>query len=404
MASVALSAKLSGSIVKIKENGVLQDFYVVRQGYPTDGNGRTALARRYIYDSRQWHTSNVNAYAGSAIDTWLTTTYLAMLPSDIQSQIAYVNIPYTPGNGNTTVTTLSRRVFIASLTEMGFGSAGVANVEGSNLHGISGIRPPLNSSGTAVTSWTRSPYITSIQSAFYVTATGIFGSTTPTSSHGVIPIFTLPSTIRVGDDGVVFINNKPVISYTGGTALGVKTEGFAVDYSVSDSNGDAVTVTEKLNDITKRTHTPTLGAAQQVQAVLPANFQTVLNGDHTINISATDGMDAATPKNITFTKAVYSCSITLSNPLPADDMPTAMRLGITGSIPDEATWTAEVCNNGNDASPTWENIKPAMQGGFNYLFTNTTKTAAEWGVNFRVGVTRLGDTGGYIYAVEGGFQ
>ena len=402
MASVALSAKLSGSIVKIKENGVLQDFYVGRHGYPAAGNGRTILVRRYIYDLRQWHTDLVNAYAGSAIDNWLTTTYLALLPSDIQGQIAYVNIPYTPGNGNFTVSSLSRRVFLLSLKEGGRGITG-ANDEGEFI-GINSFFNVTDSAGVAQAQWLRTPSNSNNAYVFRGDANGITSATSPTGNYGSRPAFTLPSTIRVGDDGVVFINNKPVINYTGSAALGIKTEGFAVDYSVSDSNGDAVTVTEKLNDITKRTHTPTLGAAQQVQAVLPANFQTILNGDHTINISATDGMDAATPKNITFTKAVYSCSITLSNPLPADDMPTAMRLGITGSIPDEATWTAEVCNNGNDASPTWENIKPAMQGGFNYLFTNTTKTAAEWGVNFRVGVTRLGDTGGYIYAVEGGFQ
>lgn len=166
-----------------------------------------------------------------------------------------------------------------------------------------------------------------------------------------------------------------------------------------------MTVTEKLDNVVQRTFAPALGETQQFQAVLPANFQTILNGNHTITIEATDGKAAAAPVNVTFSKAVHSASITLSTPLAADDMPTAIRLSITGDIPDDAVWTAEVCNNAYDASPTWENIKPAIQSGYNFVFSNKTKTAENWGVNFRIEVTRgPSNTGGYIYAIEGGFQ
>ena len=121
-----------GTIVKLKENGVPQEFYVAKHGYPTDGNGRTLLVRRYIYDTRQWHTSNVNAYASCALDSWFNNTYYNLLDADIKAQIAAVAIPYTPGNGNNSVTTLSRKVFALSVTELGR-TASYANVEGSAL-------------------------------------------------------------------------------------------------------------------------------------------------------------------------------------------------------------------------------------------------------------------------------
>ena len=393
-----------GTIVKLKENGVPQEFYVAKHGYPTNGNGRTLLVRRYIYDTRQWHTSNVNAYASCALDSWFNNTYYNLLDADIRAQIAAVAIPYTPGNGNNSVTTLSRKVFALSVTELGR-TASWANVEGSALSIASTLQIAYNSSGSAVVQWTRSP---GTGSTYLACCLGTYGNVYYdgcTYTYGARPAFTLPSSLSVSDDGSVTVNTAPVINYSGGSALGDKTEGFTLNYSVSDADGDAVTVTEKLDNVVQRTFAPALGETQQFQAVLPANFQTILNGDHTITIEATDGKAAAAPVNVTFSKAVHSASITLSTPLAADDMPTAIRLSITGDIPDDAVWTAEVCNNAHDASPTWENIKPAIQSGYNFVFSNKTKTAENWGVNFRIEVTRgPSNTGGYIYAIEGGFQ
>ena len=393
-----------GTIVKLKENGVPQEFYVAKHGYPTDGNGRTLLVRRYIYDTRQWHTSDVNAYASCALDSWFNNTYYNLLDADIKAQIAAVAIPYTPGNGNNSVSTLSRKVFALSVTELGR-TASYANVEGSALPIASTLQIAYNSSGGAVVQWTRSPDASYTIIACCLGTIGRVGGNVCTVTLGARPAFTLPSSLSVSDDGSVTVNTAPVINYSGGSALGDKTEGFTLSYSVSDADGDAVTVTEKLDNVVQRTFAPALGETQQFQAVLPANFQTILNGNHTITIEATDGKAAAAPVNVTFSKAVHSASITLSTPLAADDMPTAIRLSITGDIPDDAVWTAEVCNNAYDASPTWENIKPAIQSGYNFVFSNKTKTAENWGVNFRIEVTRgPSNTGGYIYAIEGGFQ
>lgn len=400
-----LSEKALGSIVKLKENGVAQEFYVAKHGYPTSGNGRTLLVRQYIYDTRQWHTSNVNAYASCALDSWFNNTYYNLLDADIKAQIAAVAIPYTPGNGNNSVTTLSRKVFALSVTELGR-TTSYANVEGSALPIASTLQIARNSSGNAVVQWTRSPYTNNTYYAYCLSTDGnVYDYYYCTNTIGARPAFTLPSSLSVSDDGSVTANTAPVINYSGGSALGDKTEGFTLNYSVSDADGDAVTVTEKLDNVVQRTFAPALGETQQFQAVLPANFQTILNGNHTITIEATDGKAAAAPVNVTFSKEVHSASITLSTPLAADDMPTAIRLSITGDIPDDAVWTAEVCNNAYDTSPTWENIKPAIQSGYNFVFSNKTKTAENWGINFRIEVTRgPSNTGGYIYAIEGGFQ
>ena len=70
MATTTLGNKAIMSTVKLKENGVLVEFYVAKHNYESglNGSGRTLLVRKDCYDQRQWHGSNVNAYATSAID------------------------------------------------------------------------------------------------------------------------------------------------------------------------------------------------------------------------------------------------------------------------------------------------------------------------------------------------
>lgn len=402
MAVTQLGSKALMSIVNIRENDVAQEFYVVRHNTYTEG--RTLLVRRYIYDTRAWHSSNVNAYATCTLDAWFNGDYLNSIEADVRAQIAEVQIPYTPGNGNITLSSLSRKVFALSATELGQ-SHTYLNAEGSALANADTLKIAYNSAGTAQTQWTRSPLTYNTASAWYLSTSGSLNHSYCTSTFGARPAFTLPSSLGIDDDGYVIVNAPPVINYSGSADLGDKTEGFNVTYSVTDADGNAVTVTEKMDGAAKRTYSPALDTYQQFQAVLPANWQTILNGPHTLDIEATDGSSPATPVQITFTKKVHACSVTLSAPLAASAMPVAIRLAILGSIPEDAIWTAEVCNNAYDAAPAWESIKSSIQTGRNYVFQNKANTAGLWGINFRISVQRgSADNGGYISGVEGGFK
>ena len=72
--------------------------------------------------------------------------------------------------------------------------------------------------------------------------------------RGVRPAFILPSTLVVSDDGTVSVNTAPTVS-TDGAALGRKNAAFAWKYTVMDTDGDTLTVTEKLDGKTTRTRT-----------------------------------------------------------------------------------------------------------------------------------------------------
>lgn len=406
MATTTLGNKSVGSIVKLKENGVLVDFYVAKHDYENglNGSGRTLVVRKDCYDTRQWHTSNVNAYATSAIDTWLNNTYKNLLDADIRGVIGTTKIKYTPGNGNTTVGTLERAIFLLSVTELGK-TASYANTEGTALSIASSLQIAyLN--GSAVVQWTRSPGASSTGGACYLSTSGGVGNGGCGNALGSRPAFTLPSTLSVSDDGSVSVNTAPTISgsYATGTNLGTKTAGFNLTYTVADADGDTVTVKEYLDNVLQRTYTATLGATNTFQCVTAANFQTVLNGAHTLKVVANDGKADSAAYTITFTKKVTKATITLASALPADDIIQVMVMTLTSSIPADANLKVLVTNNANDSSPVWEDATADIKSGVNHVFTN--KTAANgFAFNFKLSVERgASDTGGYISNIGGAFE
>ena len=406
MATTTLGNKSVGSIVKLKENGVLVDFYVAKHDYENglNGSGRTLVVRKDCYDTRQWHTSNVNAYATSAIDTWLNSTYKNLLDADIRGVIGTTKIKYTPGNGNTTVGTLERAIFLLSVTELGR-SASYANTEGTALSIASSLQIAyLN--GSAVVQWTRSPYTNGTGNAYCLYTSGDVNYLSCSNTYGSRPAFTLPSTLSVSDDGSVSVNTAPTISgsYATGTNLGTKTAGFNLTYTVADADGDTVTVKEYLDNVLQRTYTATLGATNTFQCVTAANFQTVLNGAHTLKVVANDGKADSAAYTITFTKKVTKATITLASALPADDIIQVMVMTLTSSIPADANLKVLVTNNANDSSPVWEDATADIKSGVNHVFTN--KTAANgFAFNFKLSVERgASDTGGYISNIGGAFE
>ena len=406
MAITKLGNKATGSIIKIKENGTLVDFYVAKHDYESglNGTGRTLVVRKDCFDTRQWHTSNVNAYASSAIDAWLNGTYKAMLDADIRGVLGTTKFYYTPGNGTTSVTTLQRAVFLLSVTELGK-TASYANTEGSALPIASTLQIAYKD-GSAVVQWTRSPYTGSTGSACYLHTNGDVNNFVCSYTLGSRPAFTLPSNLSVSDDGTVSVNSVPTItsSTANGANLGTKTAGFNFQYVVNDTDGDTVTVKEYLDNVLKRSYTATRGATNTFQAVTTANFQTVLNGAHTLKVVANDGKEDSAAYSVTFTKSVTTASVTLTTPLTADDEIAVMVMTLVGSIPDDANLEVLVTNNANDTNPVWEDATADIKAGVNHVFTNKTAVNG-FAFNFKLTVSRgASGQGGYISNIGGAFE
>lgn len=420
MANVKLGTKAVGSIVKIKVNGASKDFIVVQQGNPNTGTydascDGTWLLMKDIYTTSTF-SSNNNSYKDSSIHSYLNSTFFNLIDGDIRNAIKQVKIPYQNGTGSggslaTSSNGLSTKVFLLSGYEVGwttsdngyFPKDGVRLAYFGNSSGGNSKRIAYNGSSAAVW-WLRSPYTHSSNLVWAVKSDGSLDYWVYYNTYGVRPAFILPSTLVVSDDGTVSVNTAPTVS-TDGAALGQKNAAFAWKYTVRDADGDTLTVTEKLDGKTTKTRTGVSSGTALTfeQTASAAGFQKILNGNHTITVEVSDGKETVST-SATFTKAVHAASVTLAEPLAVGGDITVAVLQVTGSIPDDAKFKAEVTNNAKDAAPVWQDATTEVKKGVNIVFENKTATAGA-AFNFRVSVERgASGEGGYIEAVTGAFQ
>lgn len=226
MAYVTLSSKAIGSTIKLKVNGSAKDFIVVHQGKPSsvydDSCSGTWLLMKDIYENRQWHSSDTNDYANSTIHSYLNSTFLAMLDSNIQKAIKQVKLPYRKGSGTSTTVTsgsngLPAKIFLLSATEMSFNFSYMPSGEGAELAYFKGCADNSSDSkrvaylnGSAAYWWLRSPLCNNLSNyALYVVSNGDWDSSNYSDSSGIRPALILPSTLLVSDDGTVSTNTAP---------------------------------------------------------------------------------------------------------------------------------------------------------------------------------------------------
>lgn len=419
MANVKLGTKAVGSIVKIKVNGASKDFIVVQQGNPNTStydsscNG-TWLLMKDIYTTSTF--GNNNSYKDSSIHTYLNGTFYNLIDSNIRAAIKQVKIPYQNGTGSggslaTGSNGLSTKVFLLSGYEVGWTTSdnGYFPKDGVRLayfgNSSSGNSKRIAYNGNSAAEWwLRSPGADDGVHVWTVESDGSYDYGYCSGADGVRPAFILPSTLVVSDDGTVSVNTAPTVS-TDGAALGRKNAAFAWKYTVRDADGDALTVTEKLDGKTTKTRTGVASGTALTfeQTASAAGFQKILNGNHTITVEVSDGKETVNT-SATFTKAVHAASVTLTTPLAVDGDITVAVLQVTGSIPDDATFKVEVTNNANDPSPAWQDATVEVKKGVNIVFTNSEATNGA-AFNFRVSVSRgASGTGGYIEAITGAFQ
>lgn len=424
MANVKLGTKAVGSIVKIKVNGAAKDFIIVHQGLPSsaydDSCTGTWLLMKDSYNYMKWNTTEKNNYASSDINSWLNGTFYNLIDADIRAVIKQVKIPYHDssyygGTLHTGANGLNTKVFLLSGIEVGWTNRTNEYFpnDGAKLsYFLAGTGTNENKkrvayrNGSAQDWYLRSPRIinTSSNNVWKVADDGSYDYDNCVNTNDIRPAFILPSTLVVSDDGTVSTNTAPAINASS-TNLGKQNAPFNFAYTVTDADGDTLTVTEKLDGKTTATRTGIASGTALTfgQGSTAENFQRILNGSHTIQITANDGKDS-TSLNATFTKSVTSASVTLAEPLTVEGDITVAVLQVTGSIPDDAVFKAEVTNNANDPSPVWQDATTEVQKGVNIVFENKTATAGA-AFNFRVSVERgASGEGGHIEAVSGAFQ
>lgn len=242
-----------------------------------------------------------------------------------------------------------------------------------------------------------------------VNGSGARGSSQPrVGGTGVRPCINLPHNAKISDsvdaDGCyTVLSNVAPTFLEENSDLGEMTNAFSKNYTISDTDGDIVTVTEYVDNVAIRSYvlTSSFGTIE----VKGSTWLRLSNGNHTLKIVATDGF-SETIRTFTFVKNVTSFTIEREIPIPSETRPKSIIVTVVRNIPVEAEFKVYACNDGFDAEPTWEDITDEVVRGEIHDFTNETKDAkVTWGVNIRVTVNRNGAVGAcYITEIGGNFE
>ena len=189
------------------------------------------------------------------------------------------------------------------------------------------------------------------------------------------------------------VNQNPVITPVGTVPSGAISVKPSFNYKVTDPDGNTMTVTESIDGITFNTRT---GVASGTQLTFTptdlAWLRTRIKQTVNLTIKADDGKGGVTTSNYPITRTTPAIDMQLKTPFETDIAARRLLIKLEGSLPIDANVSVQACNNAFDTSPTWENATSLVLSGFPYLFTNKTKTAAKWGVSFKVRIERGSST------------
>lgn len=423
--------------VYLMEGSTKVKFYVLAHNYESvlNGMGRTMFCRESpatsgMHIGHGGYSYRVN---DNIEDTWYKNTYANKFSDKVRGLIGTtkyigqnVRMSYTQiGNPSKAVLdsgTYESSFFPISTAEVGgsdfsdgsaLSSAAISRISGIRTRYGSGIwtrSPSLTLTGNSTSGfperyyYANGQYISSASGSSLSTTEGTYGS-----SYGYLPCFTLPETLYIDKDDFATENQPPeVTSDVGesGVALGEKNEPFALPYTVTDGDGDPMTITEKVNGVELAVHeNVATGTELTVQCLSEkALFQQILNGENTLTLEVDDGK-TTTDWTATFTKNVTSAVLSLAQPLTADDAITVASMTLEGSFPADMSLSVELTNNALDDSPVWENCTDIQRGEsrafVHHAFAN--KTAAKGAAfNYKVTITRgASGIGGNITMIGG---
>ena len=204
-----------GSTITLNVSGVPKEFIVVNQGKPSslydDSCNGTWLLMKDIYENRAWHSSKSNSYKASTIHSYLNSTFLGLLDSNIQEAVKQVKIPYVNGTGGSAVASgangLPAKIFLLSGYEVGWTTSdnSYLPVDGAKLDYFTASsggnsKRIANFNGSASYWFLRSPYTTRTDIVWGVGYDGVHNTDAPSNSKGIRPALVLPSTFAIYTD------------------------------------------------------------------------------------------------------------------------------------------------------------------------------------------------------------
>lgn len=438
---------IGDGFVYLNEGNSKVKFYALCHNYESglNGKGRTLFCRGSVTDFGKWnrYSGSTNMCAGWPDDNtakgYMNSTYLNRFDATTKNRIGttkyyvvgfwnYAGSNYR-GWSDTSVRAYSSAIFTISAAEsvQGYsqrsGGSFLSKAARTRLEKIYSDIPSGNQfiwtrtlanavsyehSDDGDTFYFDGVYLSGVSSSDW----GVFSYSHTgggARSFGYLPCFTLSENLYINSEGYVTENEPPEVTSDAGASgveLGEKNTPFTVGYTVTDKDGDLMTVTEKLDGEVKQTRTevPSETALTVDWLKEKAGYQQVLNGSHTLTLTVSDGKTSV-DWTATFTKNVTGAVLSLAQPLTADDTITVAALTLEGSFPADMSLTVELTNNALDDSPVWETVTDIQSGEakafVHHSFTNTT-AAKGFAFDYKITVARgESGTGGTLTMIGG---
>lgn len=231
-----------------------------------------------------------------------------------------------------------------------------------------------------------------------------YGSNTVQYSIRTYDVDNQFSDFKVGVIKNVINNNPPTITGTNSDKGSINV-GFDYVYSVTDEDAaDTITVTEAIDGVVIRSFAVTRDV-EYIANVTNLTWLCLLNGAHTLTITAVDNRGGTAVRTITFTKTVTVIEFELAETLACDAAATKAIMRMMAALPATALVTIMATNNANDVDPVWVDVTTKVLDGGKIFFANVDKTATDWGYGIKVRIDRNNAEGDcYITSIGGNFE
>ncbi len=215
---IPLNTITPGGILRINYVAGSDDiqFYIAKHDYESDlnGAGRTLVVTKYLSDySAFGDSTSKNKYESGVLNKTMQN-FLSRLDRSVQTEIEPTRFYFTPGGGDSTLTTMSAKIFSLSPTELGYKvNTSIVNAEGEALPIASLLQVGEYENGNTATFWTRTPSAYAGPGG----ATDYYASVVDANKSATLrqyavryntrPAFTLPGDLSVvlNDDGTYSI-------------------------------------------------------------------------------------------------------------------------------------------------------------------------------------------------------
>ena len=178
-----------------------------------------------------------------------------------------------------------------------------------------------------------------------------------------------------------------------------------ISYSVSDLEGDEVKVNLYLDGKAYGEQFTAVDNKEYRATIKDFDFIKLKPGKHVLKIVATDTNLLKSERIITFTRVVKRLVMKLKTAIETDVAAKKILITPGWKVATGAIAKVEVCNNGFDSSPTWEDATSVVEAKKSFNFQNTSKSATKWGIDVRLTIERgSATTNSYITGIAGAFE